>query len=48
MLWSVARLTVVPARRTGSNSATGVSTPVRPTWTTMSVTTVVASSGGNL
>ena len=30
------------------NSATGVRTPVRPTCTTMSVTTVVASSGGNL
>ncbi len=29
-LWSVARLTTVPARRTGVNSATGVRTPVRP------------------
>jgi hypothetical protein len=48
MLWSVARRTVEPARRTGVNSATGVRTPVRPTWTGIAVTTVVASSGGYL
>ena len=34
-LCSVARLIVEPARRTGSSSATGVRTPVRPTWTVM-------------
>ena len=32
MLCSVARAIVEPATVTGSNSATGVSTPVRPTW----------------
>ena len=31
----MARFTVVPASRTGSRSATGVSLPVLPTWTLM-------------
>ncbi len=39
---------VEPATVTGSNSATGVSTPVRPTWMRISRRTVVFSSGGNL
>ena len=47
-LWSVAFVTVVPARCTGSKTAFGVSTPVRPTCTTMSVTRVSFSSGGYL
>ena len=48
MLCSVARAMVEPATVTGSNSATGVSTPVRPTWMRISRSTVVFSSGGNL
>ena len=47
-LWSVARAIVEPATVTGSNSATGVSTPVRPTCTRISRRTVRLSSGGNL
>ena len=35
-LCSVARLTVVPAKNTGSNTPVGVKTPVRPTATSMS------------
>ena len=35
-LCSVARETVEPCTKTGSSSATGVSTPVRPTCTVMS------------
>ena len=31
-LWSDALLTVVPANKMGSNSATGVIAPVLPTW----------------
>ena len=34
-LWRVARLTVTPPTRTGFMTATGVRTPVRPTWTTI-------------
>ena len=34
-LWSVAREIVEPCTKTGSSSATGVSTPVRPTCTVM-------------
>ncbi len=48
MLWSVARAMVEPATSTGSNSATGVSTPVRPTWMRIWRRTVRFSSGGNL
>ena len=47
-LCSVAFVTVVPASRTGSMTAFGVSTPVRPTWTTMSRTTLSFFSGGYL
>ena len=47
-LWRVARDTVDPEIVTGSRMATGVSTPVRPTWITMSVSLVVRPSGGNL
>ncbi len=47
-LWRVARLTVVPARVTGSKTPVGVSTPVRPTFTSMSVRVVSFSSGGYL
>ena len=47
-LCSVAFVTVVPARRTGSMTALGVSTPVRPTCTAMSRTTLSFTSGGYL
>ena len=47
-LWSVARLMVAPAMRTGSRRAAGVSAPVRPTLTSMARTRVVASWAGNL
>jgi len=47
-LCRVARLTVEPSRSTGSNSATGVSAPVRPTWTAMCSTRVVACRAGYL
>ena len=45
---SEARLTVVPDRMTGSRMATGVTAPVRPTFTSMSRTTVSDRSAGNL
>ena len=47
-LWRVARRTVDPLTRTGSNWANGVAFPVRPIDTMMSRRVVVASSGGNL
>ena len=47
-LWRVALVTVVPASRTGASTALGVSTPVRPTCTTMSCTTEGFCSGGYL
>ncbi|OPZ88976.1 MAG: hypothetical protein BWY73_01590 [candidate division TA06 bacterium ADurb.Bin417] len=47
-LCSEARLTVVPASRTGSSTATGVIVPSRPTWDRMSRIRVVACSAGNL
>ena len=47
-LWRVARATVEPARRTGSSSATGVRTPVRPTWTEMARSFVSTRSAANL
>ena len=47
-LWRVARATVEPESSTGRSSATGVSTPVRPTWTTMFSRVVSFCSGGNL
>ena len=47
-LWRVALVTVVPASRTGSRAALGVSTPVRPTWMTMSTTLEGFTSGGYL
>ena len=47
-LWRVARLMVLPESRTGRSTAVGVSTPVRPTWITMSSSRVSACSGGNL
>ena len=47
-LCRVALVTVVPASRTGVSTAFGVSTPVRPTWTTMSVTAAYFFSGGYL
>ena len=47
-LWSVARETVTPPTCTGVRKATGVSAPVRPTFTSMLSTWVRASSGGNL
>ena len=46
-LCSVARLTLVPARATGSNSATGVTAPVRPTCTVTRSRRLGASSAGN-
>ena len=47
-LCSVAFCTITPPTPTGSSFATGVSAPVRPTWISMSRTTVVACSAGNL
>ena len=47
-LCSVALVTVVPARRTGSTTTFGVSTPVRPTCTTISRTLDGFRSGGYL
>ena len=47
-LWRVARATVVPARKTGSKQAVGVSTPVRPTATSMLRRVVSLTSGGYL
>lgn len=47
MLCRVALDTSTPATRTGSSSATGVSTPVRPTWIAMALSRVVTCSGGN-
>ncbi len=48
MLCRVALLTVTPPTNTGSNRATGVSAPVRPTWNSMSRTLVSSSCAGNL
>ena len=47
-LCRVARPTVEPAITTGSRKANGVTRPVRPTFTLMSLSRVVASSGGYL
>ena len=47
-LCSVALVTVVPASRTGSSTALGVSTPVRPTCTTISMSREGFTSGGYL
>ena len=47
-LWSDARLTVVPASRTGSRFATGVTAPVRPTWKDTESRRVSARSAWNL
>ena len=47
-LWRVARLTITPLTRTGSRCATGVSVPVRPTWTAIRSTRVRAAGAGNL
>ena len=47
-LCKVARLIVLPARNTGSNSATGVSAPVRPTWIVMAFSRVSACSAAYL
>ena len=44
-LWWGARLIVLPRRKIGANSATGVSAPVRPTCTVISRNTVSACSG---
>lgn len=44
-LWRVARATVEPDSSTGCNSATGVSTPVRPTCTTIFSRVVSFCSG---
>ena len=48
ILFSVARLTVAPARVTGSICAIGVNFPVLPTCQTTSFKTVESSSGSNL
>ena len=47
-LCSVARATVTPPSSTGSISATGVTTPVRPTLGTIDSTRVTSLRGGNL
>ena len=44
----ITRKLLVPARKIGSNTAVGVSTPVRPTVTSMSRTTLSLTSGGYL
>ncbi len=41
-------MTVTPPTNTGSRTAYGVTAPVRPTLTAMSVSSVVFSSGGSL
>ena len=47
-LCSVAIEIVTPPTRTGSSTANGVTAPVRPTLTWMSLSRVVCSSAGNL
>ena len=47
-LCRVARSTVDPATLTGSITANGVTRPVRPTFTRMSSSRVLTSSGGYL
>ena len=47
-LCRLARETLVPARKIGSNTAVGVSTPVRPTVTSISRTVLSLTSGGYL
>ena len=47
-LWRVAREMVEPERGTGSSSATGERTPVRPTWMVMAFRRVAARSGSYL
>ena len=47
-LWSVAYVTVTPPTDTGSRTANGVTLPVRPVCTSMSRSSAVRSSGGNL
>ena len=47
-LCNVALLTVVPAKEIGSNSATGVIAPVRPTWQVNLINLLGASAAGNL
>ena len=47
-LCRLARETLVPARKIGSNTAVGVSTPVRPTVTSILRTTLSLTSGGYL
>jgi len=44
----MARETVVPARKTGSNIATGVNAPVLPTFISTESSVVSFSSGGYL
>jgi hypothetical protein len=46
-LCNVARLIVLPRSRIGSSSATGVSTPVRPTCTVIAWSRVSACSAAN-
>src|SRR5699024_11660572 len=47
-LCNVARPTVDPSINTGSNTAVGVTTPVRPTLNSTSIIFVTASVAGNL
>ena len=47
-LCRVARSTVTPPTKTGSSTANGVSTPVRPTLTSMLCSRVVTVVGANL
>jgi hypothetical protein len=47
-LCSVAFSTTTPPTVTGSNRATGVIAPVRPTWMSMRSSVVIAFSAGNL
>ena len=47
-LWRVALVTVAPPTNTGSNTAYGVTAPVRPTLTSIDRRRVVCSSGGEL
>ena len=47
-LCSVALLTVVPPTNTGASLATGVNLPVRPTWMSMALSSVICSCAGYL
>jgi len=47
-LWRLTWRITTPASSTGASLATGVNTPVLPTWTSIARTTVVPWRGANL